>query len=234
MRQLLVRLAGVFSPRRIWGPALTILGLVVQAAHSLGLDVSRHFWPVGRSLAHRRDNGRQSGDSCPHHFLLAVRFRSDRRWRWIHSLSRRAREGTQRHAWWPYVAASVFFICLAALTAGAVYGALELYIRKQIAEGVAGIPRGPEASDPNRPQTPFTKGNWGGITPDQMRVLVQELPKLPLTYLQFFRSRGTMPVGSIGTNSTMFFSEAVSRGYFLWVFSKQPHKDDRRLKAARS
>jgi hypothetical protein len=31
-----VRLAGVFSPRRIWGPALTILGLIVQAAHWAG------------------------------------------------------------------------------------------------------------------------------------------------------------------------------------------------------
>jgi hypothetical protein len=36
MRQLLLRLAGVFSPRRIWGPALTILGLIVQAAHWAG------------------------------------------------------------------------------------------------------------------------------------------------------------------------------------------------------
>jgi hypothetical protein len=109
----------------------------------------------------------------------------------------------------------VFFICLAALTAGAVYGALELYIRKQIAEGVAGIPRGPEASDPNRPQTPFTKGNWGGITPDQMRVLVQELPKLPLTYLQFF----SVPGDNAGWQYWHQLNDVFQRSGITWLLS---------------
>ena len=179
MGKSLSRLASLFSFRRIWGPALTLLGLLVQAVHWgwTSLDVLGRLdvlWPIVETM----------GGSPA---MIASVISS-----WQFSLALivagigytvfvgEPEAGTQRHAWWPYVAASVFIICVAAMASVAMYGALELYIRRQIAEGVAGLPRGPEANNPSRQQTPFTAGNWGSITPDQMRILIQELPKLPL------------------------------------------------------
>jgi hypothetical protein len=53
-----------------------------------------------------------------------------------------------------------------------------LYIRQQIAMGVAGIPRGGAIEQPAGPQTPPYVNDWGALQPDQIRILVQELPKL--------------------------------------------------------
>jgi hypothetical protein len=181
MGKLARRLASLFSFRRIWGPALTVLGLVGQAMHwgwqsldILGrLDV---FWRVVETM----------GGSPA---MIASIISS-----WQFSLALivvgigytvfvgEPESGTQRHAWWPYVAASVFFICVAAMGTVAIYGAIELYIRHEIATGVAGLPRGtPDIGNPSRPQTPLTVDNWGALTPDQSRILLQELPKIALS-----------------------------------------------------
>jgi hypothetical protein len=194
------RLKSLFSSRRIWGPALTILGLIGQAAHwgwqsldALGrLDV---LWRVVETMG---------GTPAMIASVIAS---------WQFSLALiiigvgytvfvgEPESGTQRHVWWPYLAASVFFICVAAMATVAIYGAMELYIRREIATGIAGLPRGsPDASNPNRPQTPLTVDNWGSLTPDQSRILLQELSKL------------TFP------NSTVMFSTVPNdnAGYGFW------------------
>lgn len=69
--------------------------------------------------------------------------------------------------------------CLIAVVVTAGYGAMEFYIRDQIAKGVAGVPRNtPDAANPNRPQAPLYVSNWAVLQPDQIRLLLQELPKL--------------------------------------------------------
>jgi hypothetical protein len=191
MGKLARRLASLFSFRRIWGPALTILGLIGQAVHwgwqsldTLGrLDV---FWRVVETM----------GGSPA---MIAAIISS-----WQFSLALIAvgigytvfvgepEIGTQRHAWWPYVAASIFFICVTAMGIVAIYGATELYIRREIATGIAGLPRGaPDVGNPSRPQTPLYADNYGVITPDQSRILLVELPKLKeiLPVVKFMRMR---------------------------------------------
>jgi hypothetical protein len=201
MSKLLTRrLVSLFSFRRIWGPALTILGLVSQAAHwgwqsldTLGrLDV---LWRAVETM----------GGSPA---MIAAVISS-----WQFSLALiiigvgytvfvgEPQNGTQRHAWWPYLAASVFFVCVATMATVAIYGAMELYIRREIAIGVAGLPReSPDATNPNRSQTPLTVDNWGSLTPDQSRILLQGLSKI--TFL----------------NSTVMFSSVPNdnTGYAFW------------------
>lgn len=91
-------------------------------------------------------------------------------------------KGVQRHHWLRYIGWSVIAVCVTAIIVTATYGWFELKLRQTYDEGAAGVPRGgaPDAIDPNRPQTPFAAANWGTVTPDQKRILVQELPKLPL------------------------------------------------------
>jgi hypothetical protein len=97
------------------------------------------------------------------------------------------KSGTQRHAWWPYVAASVFAVCFAMMGSVALYGAYELQLRKAYAAGAAGLPRNDYPANPSRPQTPLYAEGYGELKSDQIRILLGELPKLrdmiPIVYL---------------------------------------------------
>jgi hypothetical protein len=176
MAKLLSRFVSLFSFRRVWGLAITGLGLLGQAVHWgwLSLDVLGRldvFWRIVESMG-----------GTPATIASAISS-------WEFSLALIAtgvgytvfvgepEAGTQRHSWWPYVAASVFFICFAAIGSVAIYGAIEFYIREQIAKGIAGVPRDESPGDQSRSQRPLYTGQWG-LTADQRRILLVELPKL--------------------------------------------------------
>ena len=96
-------------------------------------------------------------------------------------------KATQRHHWWPYAAGAFLILWLTAIGGVFAYGWFELKMRQAYDQGMAGAPRGaPGEANPNRPQTPFAAENWGIITPDQMRILIQEFPKLPVKYVDFY------------------------------------------------
>jgi hypothetical protein len=104
--------------------------------------------------------------------------------------------GVQRHPSLPYVAASVFFVCLFTMGTVAVYGWFESQQRKAYAEGASGIPRN---SSPSNPQTPsnqrplYAPGNRQ-LTPDQQRILISEGSKI-------FSELGTILITFLGTDS---------------------------------
>jgi hypothetical protein len=50
--------------------------------------------------------------------------------------------GVQRHHWWPYVGWAIAAFVFVAMAGTALYGALELHIRSEIAKGIAGVQRG--------------------------------------------------------------------------------------------
>jgi hypothetical protein len=85
----------------------------------------------------------------------------------------------QRHPAWAVLGWSVFVVCASAIAVTAISGFYELKLREAHDQGAAGIPRNtPDVNSPARPQTPLYTDNWGSITPDQVRILLQELPKL--------------------------------------------------------
>jgi hypothetical protein len=174
----LSRLAGLFSLRKIPGLALTLLGLVGQATYwgwRLLEPLSRldTLWRVVETM----------GGSAA---MIASVISS-----WQFSVALIAlglgytvfigepTRGVQRHTWWPYVAACVFFICVATMASVAIYGAYELELRKAHAAGAAGIARD---TSPSNPQTPGNQrplvGQARGLTSDQQRLIYVEAAKL--------------------------------------------------------
>jgi hypothetical protein len=87
--------------------------------------------------------------------------------------------GVQRHHGWLYVGWGIVAFVFAAMAVPAIYGAIELHIRTEIAKGVAGAPRGasPAENNPDHPQRPLIAQNRI-LQPDQIRILKEELPKL--------------------------------------------------------
>jgi len=70
-------------------------------------------------------------------------------------------------------------ICVVAIVITASYGWHEITLREAYDQGRSGIPRGtPDENTPNRPQTPLYVENYDNLAPDQVRILIQELPKL--------------------------------------------------------
>ncbi len=68
--------------------------------------------------------------------------------------------------------------CVAAVGCTAIYGYVQVYIKREIAAGIAGLPRGvPNLADPSRAQRPLTTANRF-LMPDQQRILLEVLPKL--------------------------------------------------------
>jgi hypothetical protein len=91
------------------------------------------------------------------------------------------------HPIMPAIGWLVFVICFLAVVVTAGAGAVEIYIRTQIAESIAGVPRGtPNENNVVRPQTPLVYDNRT-LQPDQIRILLEELPKLrPIQSTVFF------------------------------------------------
>jgi hypothetical protein len=93
-----------------------------------------------------------------------------------------------RHHWWRYVGWSIFSLVLVAMIAMGGYGWLELALRRAHDEGVAGIARGtPSDNTPSHPQRPLESPSRV-LQPDQIRILLEELPKFKQQYnnLPFF------------------------------------------------
>jgi hypothetical protein len=100
-------------------------------------------------------------------------------------------KGAQRHPWWPYVGWSVFAVCLTAIILVPTYGAIELYIRTQIAKGVSGVPRSSSPASPNSGADHPLYSGPRQLTLDQQRILISEGAKLhaeliglPITFLE--------------------------------------------------
>jgi hypothetical protein len=88
------------------------------------------------------------------------------------------RKGVQRHPLLPIIGWISFAVCCSAIIVTAGYGAVEIYIRTEIAKGISGIPRGtPGETNTNRPQTPIYADGYD-LYPDQIRILIQEFTKL--------------------------------------------------------
>jgi hypothetical protein len=85
----------------------------------------------------------------------------------------------QRHHWWPYVGWAIVAFVFVSMAAPALYGAVELYIRSEIAKGIAGAPRGasPTENNPAHPQRPLSAEDRH-LQSDQTRILKEEFPKL--------------------------------------------------------
>jgi hypothetical protein len=95
----------------------------------------------------------------------------------------------QRHPVVPIVGWVCFAICVVAITLTAAYGWHEITLREAYDQGRAGAPRGtPDENYLNRPQRPlFANSNIYNLTPDQIRILIQEIPKLkPLIRAAYF------------------------------------------------
>lgn len=87
-------------------------------------------------------------------------------------------KGVQRHHWWPYVGWGIFALSFVAMSGIGLYGAGELYIRREIAKGIAGVPRNtPDENNLRKPQKPLSVANRD-LQPDQIRILLREIPKL--------------------------------------------------------
>ncbi len=104
----------------------------------------------------------------------------------------------QRHPIVPIVGWLCFTVCVVAIGLTAAYGWHEITLREAYAQGRAGIPRGgPDENNPNHPQKPLLADtNIYSLTPDQVRILLVEIPKLkPLIRVAYF-SKAPNDVGS--------------------------------------
>ena len=85
----------------------------------------------------------------------------------------------QRHPAVPIVGWVCFALSVITVTLTAAYGWHEITLREAYDQGRAGVPRNtPADNSPSRPQTPLYTSNEYGITPDQSRILLVELPKI--------------------------------------------------------
>jgi hypothetical protein len=96
-----------------------------------------------------------------------------------------------------------FAICFATIAATIASGAVEAYIRTQIAEGIAGVPRGsPDENNPTKPQRPLMSENRI-LQPDQTRLLLEEMPSVKALTSMIF-------IASVPENTETY---VVSEGY---------------------
>jgi hypothetical protein len=114
--------------------------------------------------------------------------------------------GVQRHPSLPYLAASVFFICLFTMATVAVYGWYEVQQRKAYAEGASGIPRNSSPANPQTPsnQRPLYPNAPRFLTADQQRILIAEGSKI-------HSELGTILVTFLGTDGeTQQYAAAIN------------------------
>jgi hypothetical protein len=191
LQQIIWRFLSLFTWRRIWGPALTLLGLLLQAVRLgwLSLDVLGRLDVLWRIVE-------STGGST----ALVVSVISS--WQFGFGLIvvglaytifvGEPKAGVQRHPALPYIAASVFAICATSLAGFAIYGEYELQLRKAYAEGASGIPRNSSPANPKSEsnQRPIYSNAPRNLKPDQQRVLIaeggrlhEELSNIPITFL---------------------------------------------------
>jgi hypothetical protein len=176
---ILRRAISLLSWRRVWGLALTALGLLGQVIHWgwLSLDVLGRLdvlWRVVETIG---------GTPA----LIASIISS-----WQFSLALiiiglaytvfvgEPKAGVQRHPSLPYIAAIVFFVCLTTMATVAICGEHLVEVRKAYAAGAAGILPG---NSPANPQTgsnqrPLYAGASRVLTPGQQRILISEGSKI--------------------------------------------------------
>jgi len=117
-------------------------------------------------------------------------------------------KGIQRHHWWPYVGWLIFAASFVTIVAVTGYGAIEFYIRQEIAKGTAGIPRN-EVGSPARPQAPLIATDQH-LMPDQERILLQELPRLRslITRIQVAQSANDPPAFGVTDQYMRLFTRS--------------------------
>jgi hypothetical protein len=138
-------------------------------------------------------------------------------------------EGTNpiRHKIVPVVGWVVVGICFVSIFVTAGYGAVEIYIRTEIARGIAGIPRNssPAGSTPSRP---LAFGNHE-LVPDQIRILSDELPKLRdiLQNNMYFAiaPRGSGPLATNFAPYNMIFMRSGIKAYMQELPPRGPQDD---------
>jgi len=88
------------------------------------------------------------------------------------------KKGVQRHVFWPYAAWIVLALCVSVLAITAGWGAIEIYVRQEGNKIALGIPRGAPGEPAPRSQVPLYDNDFWGLTTDQLKILLIELPKL--------------------------------------------------------
>jgi hypothetical protein len=88
------------------------------------------------------------------------------------------KKGVQRHVFWPYAAWIVLALCVSALAITAGWGAIEIYVRQEGNKIALGIPRGAPGEPGPQSQVPLYDSDFWGLTSDQLKILLTELPKL--------------------------------------------------------
>jgi hypothetical protein len=128
---------------------------------------------------------------------------------WLFFIGEPAR-GVQRDPRWRYLGWGIFAICLVAVIVTVGYGAIEIYIREQIAGRQATVLH--DGSNPNTPPQPDDP-NFSfqrKLSPDQFRELIRQAAKLKSS---FFNLPVATPPGD--TEAYVFgqyFHDALMRG----------------------
>jgi hypothetical protein len=113
-------------------------------------------------------------------------------------------------------------LCLVAIVLTAGLGATEIYIRREVAKGIAGLPRGtPDEAAPGRPQSSPYISNWGAFQPDQIRILLVEVPRLkPILPSTVWIT--VAPAGDTGSYASQFQEILVRSGIQPGLRSQNP------------
>jgi hypothetical protein len=176
---ILKRFRSLFSWRKIWATAITALGLFGQLIH--------WGW-VSLDILGRLDVGWRIVETMGGTAALAATVLSS----WQFSLGLiviglsylifvgEPDAGANRHPSLPYLAASVLFVCIAAMGSIAIYGWYELQLQAAYADGASGIPRNNSPANPQSPsnQRPLYPDAPRSLTPDQQRILITEGGKM--------------------------------------------------------
>lgn len=95
-----------------------------------------------------------------------------------------------RHKWVPIAGWVAVAFCASALIVTGGFGLVELHIRREIAKGIAGIPRGEPGTRPDS-QEPLRLADLK-LQPDQIRMLMVQIPKIKAltTSVLFYTTTG--------------------------------------------
>jgi hypothetical protein len=219
------QIRALFSWRKIWGWAVTVFGLVTQAIHWgwFSLDVFGRLdvaWRVVETMGGTAALAATVLSSWQFSLCLIVVGLS------YLIFVGEPEAGVKRHPALPYLAASILFICIAAMGSIAIYGWYELQLRTAYAEGASGIPRNSSPSNPKTlgNQRPLVSDAPRNLAPDQQRILITEGGRM-------HEDLGTFMLAFLSTDSDTRayaneFQGALARAAINAAFNAQPNLGD--------